>query len=58
MFDKKHPILGSQHADVLTAEPETEDAKASLVEEIKNRARWGLEGALSSRVCDWKGQGG
>jgi hypothetical protein len=39
MFDQKHPILGSQHSDVLSAEPETEEAKASLVEEIKNRAR-------------------
>lgn len=39
MFDSNHPILASQHADVLSAEPETDEAKASLVEEIKNRAR-------------------
>jgi hypothetical protein len=39
MFDSNHPILGSRHADVLTAEPGTEESKLALVEEIKNRAR-------------------
>jgi len=38
MFEN-NTILGGRHADVLDAHPDTEESKAALVEEIKNRAR-------------------
>lgn len=38
MFEN-NAILGGRHADVLDAHPDTEESKAALVEEIKNRAR-------------------
>ena len=38
--------VASYHADVLSASPDTNDAKRALVTELKNRAK----GALSSKV--------